>query len=65
MASKFGDVRDSFSVHCDMNLSSTSTFCLFGHDAKISLAQIILGSDYSGSVKELQLLRLSVSRKGV
>ena len=54
MASKFGDVRDSFSVHCDMNLSSTSTFCLFGHDAKISLAQIILGSDYSGSVKELQ-----------
>ena len=35
-------------------LSGASTFRLFGQDAKISLAQIILGSDYSGSVKELQ-----------
>ena len=33
-------------------LSGASTFCLFGQDAKISLAQIILGSDYSGSVKD-------------
>ena len=35
-------------------LSGASTFCIFGKDAKISLAQIILGSDYSGSVKELR-----------
>ena len=36
-------------------LSGVSTFCIFGEDAKISLAQIVLGrlSDYSGSVKEL------------
>ena len=36
-------------------LSGASTFCLFGQDAKISLPQIILGSDYRGSVKELLL----------
>ena len=29
-------------------------FLLFGQGATISLAQIILGSDYSGSLKELQ-----------
>ena len=43
-------------------LSGASTFCLFGEDAKISLAQIILGRDYSGPVKELRELLLSVSR---
>ena len=32
-------------------LSRASTLCLFGQDAEISLAQIILGSDYSRSVK--------------
>ena len=35
-------------------LSGASTFCLFGQGAKISLAQIILGNDYSGSVNELR-----------
>ena len=35
-------------------LSGASTFCLFGQDAKILLAQIILSSDYSESVKELR-----------
>ena len=35
-------------------LSGASTLCLFGQDARISLAQIILDSDYSGSVKELR-----------
>ena len=35
-------------------LSGASTFYLFGQDAKISFAQIILGSDYNGSVKELR-----------
>ena len=35
-------------------LSGASTSCLFGKDAKIALAQIILGSNYSGSVKELR-----------
>ena len=37
-----------------MKLFGASTFCLFGQNAKISLAQIVLGSDYSGSVKELR-----------
>ena len=32
-------------------LSRASALCLFGQDAEISLAQIILGSDYSKSVK--------------
>ena len=31
--------------------SGASTFCLFGQDA---LAQIILGSDYSGFMKDLR-----------
>ena len=34
-------------------LSGASTFHLFGQDAKIWLAQVILGNDSSGSVKEL------------
>ena len=32
----------------------TSSFCPFGNVLRVLLAQIILGSDYRGSVKELQ-----------
>ena len=32
----------------------TSSFCPFGNVLRVLLAQIVLGSDYSGSVKELQ-----------
>ena len=34
-------------------LSGTSSFCLFGKVLRVLLAQIVLGSDYSGFVKEL------------
>ena len=34
-------------------LSGTSIFCLFGKVLRLLVAQIVLGSDYSGSVKEL------------
>ena len=36
-----------------------STFCLFGKDAKILLVQILLGSDYSGSGKELRFCQFA------
>ena len=35
-------------------LSGPSSFCPFGNVLRVLLAQIVLGSDYSGSVKELQ-----------
>ena len=35
-------------------LSETSSFCPFGKVLRVLLAQIVLGSDYSGSVKELR-----------
>ena len=35
-------------------LSGTSSFCPFGNVLRVLLAQIVLGSDYSGSVKELR-----------
>ena len=35
-------------------LSGTSSFYPFGKVLRVLLAQIVLGSDYSGSVKELR-----------
>ena len=35
-------------------LSGTSSFYPFGNVLRVLLAQIVLGSDYSGSVKELR-----------
>ena len=35
-------------------LSGTSSFCPLGKVLRVLLAQIVLGSDYSGSVKELR-----------
>ena len=43
-------------------LSGTSSFCPFGNVLRVLLAQIVLGSDYSGSVKELRLLLQPVLR---
>jgi len=35
-------------------LSRTSSFCPLGKVLTVLLAQIVVGSDYSGSVKELR-----------
>ena len=43
-------------------LSGTSSFCPFGKVLRVLLAQIVLGSDCSGSVKELQRLLQPVVR---
>ena len=43
-------------------LSGTSSFCPFGKVPRVLLVQIILGSDYSGSMKELQRLLQPVLR---
>ena len=40
----------------------TSSFCPFGKVLRVLLAQIVLGSDYSGSVKELRRLLQPVLR---
>ena len=43
-------------------LSGTCSFWPFGKVLRVLLAQIVLGSDYSGSVKELQRLLQPVLR---
>ena len=40
-----------------------SPFCPFGNVLRVLLAQIVLGSDHSGSVKELRGLLQPVLRK--
>ena len=42
-------------------LSGASIFCLFGQDAKISLAQIILGSDYRGTCERTTSVSFEIS----
>ena len=44
--------RESTDSLITEKLSGASTFCLFGQDATISLAQITLSSNYSASVKQ-------------
>ena len=44
-------------------LSGASSVCPFCKVLRVLLAHIILGSDYSGSVKEVQRLLMSVLRK--
>ena len=43
-------------------LPGTSSFCPFGNVLRVLLAQIVLGSDYSRSVKELRRLLQLVLR---
>ena len=42
-------------------LSGTSSLYPFGKVLRVLLAQIVLGSDYSGSVKELRMAITSAS----
>ena len=47
-------LREEQSLKQKNKLSGTSSFCPFGKILRVLLVQIILGSDYSGSVKNLQ-----------